>query len=238
MFKISLKRVFTSLLTATLLSGAAISASAQSNGGVTPLDPPQPTANDGTVEVLEFFAYGCIHCASLEPSLEEWAKRQPADVKLVRVPAAFAIRGVDSVPLFYTLQAMGQIERLHNKILIAINNDNVNLAVPALLNKWLAANGVNPAKYEEVQKSFSVQTNITRGRKMTTDYKVDSTPMIVVNGRASVSANGGPQRMFAMVDQLVNEARAGMAKAASSAKPAKPAAKKPAAKAPAAPASN
>ena len=40
----------------------------------TPLNTPQPVDNDGKVEVLEFFAYGCIHCANLEPSLEAWAK--------------------------------------------------------------------------------------------------------------------------------------------------------------------
>ena len=65
---------------------------------------------------------------------------------------------------------------------------------------------------------------------MTTDYGIDSTPMIIVNGRASVSANPGPQKMFAIVDQLVNEGRAAAAKAAAGATPTKAAAKKPAPK--------
>jgi thiol-disulfide isomerase/thioredoxin len=65
---------------------------------VTTLNPPQPVENDGKVEVLEFFGYGCIHCANLEPKLEAWSKKQLADVKLRRVPVAFASRSIDSIP--------------------------------------------------------------------------------------------------------------------------------------------
>ena len=52
-------------------------ATAQVGGGVdlVKLDPPQPVENDGKIEVLEFFAYGCIHCAHLEPKLRSEERR-------------------------------------------------------------------------------------------------------------------------------------------------------------------
>jgi protein dithiol oxidoreductase (disulfide-forming) len=175
---------------------------------VTPLNPPQTVENDGKVEVLEFFGYGCIHCANLEPRLEAWAKQQPADVKLKRVPVAFASRSIDSIPIFYTLEAMGLQEKLHQKIFDAANVENVILGNPATLNTWLQKQGVDPKKYEEVQKSFSVQNKIARARKMTTDYAIQSTPTLIVNGRFAVQQNGGADRMFANVDQLIAEARA------------------------------
>lgn len=193
-------------------------ATAQGPSGVQRLDPPQPVENDGKVEVLEFFAYGCIHCAHLEPKLVEWIARQPADVKVKRVPASFAVRGVDSIPIFYTLEAMGLQEKLHQKLFDAINVDNVMLGSSATLNKWLEKQGVDPKKYEEMQKSFSVQNKINRARRMTADYKITATPMLIVNGRYQLEQGpGGAEPMFASIDQLIVQARLAM-------KPATPAA--------------
>jgi thiol:disulfide interchange protein DsbA len=224
--KISFQRAALALF-ATLTMGLAL---AQAPREITPLNPPQPVENDGKVEVLEFFAYGCIHCANLEPKLEIWAKKQPADVKLKRVPAPFAVRGVDSIPIFYTLEAMGLQEKLHQKIFDAVNVENVNLGAPALLNKWLEKQGVDPKKYEEMQKSFSVQNKINRARNMSQDYKIAATPTLVVNGRYLLEQAGSSERMFENADRLIGEARAAIKQPAPVA--AKPAAA-PAAAAPA-----
>jgi len=204
--RISMQRAALALF-AALSIGAAV---AQAPREITPLNPPQPVDNDGKIEVLEFFAYGCIHCANLEPKLEIWAKRQPADVKLKRVPAPFAVRGVDSIPIFYTLEAMGLQEKLHQKIFDAVNVENVNLGAPALLNKWLEKQGVDPKKYEEMQKSFSVQNKINRARNMAQDYKIAATPTLVVNGRFLLEQAGSAERMFENTDRLIAEARAAM----------------------------
>ena len=63
----------------------------QGNRDVVKLNLPQPVENDGKIEVLEFFAYGCPHCAALEPKLEAWSKKLPTDVKIKRVPGAAAM---------------------------------------------------------------------------------------------------------------------------------------------------
>ena len=196
---------------ATMGFVSAAVAQPQPPGGirdVTALNPPQAVENDGKIEVLEFFGYGCIHCANLEPRLEAWAKQQPADVKLKRIPVAFASRSIDSIPIFYTLEAMGLQEKLHQKIFDAANVENVILGNPATLNTWLQKQGVDAKKYEEVQKSFSVQNKIARARKMTTDYAIQSTPTIIVNGRYAVQQNAGADRLFPNVEQLIAEARA------------------------------
>ena len=69
-----------------LLIAAIAVTTAHAQAGVTPVNPPQPVDNDGKVEVLEVFAYGCIHCAELESPFEAWRKKQAADVKIKRIP--------------------------------------------------------------------------------------------------------------------------------------------------------
>ena len=38
------------------------------------INPPLPSDTPGKIEVLEFFAYTCPHCAAMEPLVEDWAK--------------------------------------------------------------------------------------------------------------------------------------------------------------------
>src|SRR3546814_7438115 len=44
---------------------------------------------DDRIEVAEVFAYTCHHCADFEPTLAAWKRKQPADVRVDYVPAAF-----------------------------------------------------------------------------------------------------------------------------------------------------
>jgi thiol:disulfide interchange protein DsbA len=130
--------------------------------------------------------------------------------------------GADSSVIYYSLEALGQVERLHTKIFDAAHLEKVVIGNPAVFNKWLEKNGVDPAKYEEVQKSFSVVTKVNRARKMVVDYKIDSTPTIVVNGKFAIGqGNGTPAALFASIDQLIAQARVSLkASGASLATPA------------------
>ena len=207
--------VMASVATSMGLATTALAQPQPPSGGsrdVVTLNPPQVVENDGKVEVLEFFGYGCIHCANLEPRLEAWGKKQPADVKLKRVPVSFAIRGLDSIPLFYTLEAMGLQEKLHQKIFDAANVENVILGNPATLNSWLEKQGVDIKKFAEIQKSFSIQNKMSRAKAMYVDYKIGSVPTIVVNGRFAATTpqgSSGPDQLFINVDKLIAEARPG-----------------------------
>jgi protein dithiol oxidoreductase (disulfide-forming) len=180
------------------------------NRDVVKLNLPQPIENDGKIEVLEFFAYGCPHCAALEPKLEAWAKKLPPDVKLKRVPGAAALRGIDNASLFYTLEAMGLQEKLQQKIFDAANVQNVILGNPATLNSWLEKQGVDTKKFAEIQKSFSIQNKITRAKKMSVDYQIEQVPTLVVNGRFTATTPQGPtgsEQLFVNVDKLIAGAR-------------------------------
>jgi protein dithiol oxidoreductase (disulfide-forming) len=196
------------ILATTAFVSAAGSAFAQASStpGVTRLDPPQPVENDGKIEVLEFYAYGCIHCANLEPQLEAWKKTLPPDVKFRAIPSG-QLMGVDDAPLFYTLEAMGQLERVHKKIFEALHNERVMLGHKPTMMKWLEKNGVDPVKYADVEKSFTVQTRAQRARAMYGQYKIGSTPTLVVQGRFQVVGTPGGPPILTTVDRLIAEIR-------------------------------
>src|SRR5262245_65806035 len=79
-----------------VLAASAVGAQAQSPALVAgkdyteipngrPLDP----AAAGVVVVEEYFNYICPACNSFEPSFAAWVAKQPANVKVVHIPATF-----------------------------------------------------------------------------------------------------------------------------------------------------
>jgi len=188
-----------------------------------PVSPPQPTESNGKIEVIEFFWYGCPHCYHLESSVNEWLKTKPDDVVFKRVPAYPSESWGELARVFYTVQAMGLLPQMHEKIFDAIHKDGVNLANKKIREQWLAKNGVDPAKYEQVEKSFTVASDLQRAKQMTINYKVDSVPRLVVDGKYYTSGElaGSPERIFSVVDELIAKVRAENGKPAPAKKKAK-----------------
>lgn len=176
------------------------------------LSPAQPTEGGGKVEVIEFFSYACGHCYNLEPFLESWAKKLPADVVFKRVPGVGSASWTQLGLLYYSFEAMGRLDTLHAKAFDAMHKDNVNLAQPNVRYEWLAKQGVDPAQFQAVEKSFSVQSKLQRARQLMGSYKVDGVPMLVVNGKYVTSNGlaGGASRVIPVLENLIAKARADM----------------------------
>ena len=203
-----LARLTASAFALVLLGAGNAFAQASVSAGkdYTVINPPQSTDGDARAEVSEFFAYGCIHCYHLEPKLEAWAKQLPKDVKVKRIPTPFKIRGIDSGPLFYTLETMGMLDKLHMKIFEAANNENVPLGNPDVLQKWLAQQGVDVKKYQEIEKSFSVQSKVSRAKILTANYKVEATPTMTLDGKYLINMQT-PEQAFQTLDTLIAASR-------------------------------
>ena len=202
----SIRTFFASALAS--LAFVAAGASAQ-QAEFSLVNPPQPTEGGGKIEVIEFFWYGCPHCSRLEPFIQKWLTTLPKDVVFKRVHALPSDSWLAPATLFYTLEAMGQLEKLHVKVFEAIHDQGVNLNLPATRDAWLAKNGVDPIQANEVAKSFSVQSKLTRARQMTQAYKVDGVPMLFVNGKYMTTNGhaGGERGIMPIVDKLIDKAR-------------------------------
>jgi protein dithiol oxidoreductase (disulfide-forming) len=221
----SIRKMLAALAALTALAGLA---QAQQNPPFAPINPPQAAEGGGKIEVIEFFWYGCPHCYSLEPEVAEWVKKAPADVVFKRVPAIPNDAWAATAQMYYTLEAMNLLGSHHMKVFDAIHRDRVNLNNPKVRDEWLAKNGVDAAKYNEMAKSFSVATKLQRAKQLTAAYRVDGVPRIAVDGKWYTAAEfaGGNSRIFPVVDQLVAMARKD--KGGSSAAPAAAAAATPA----------
>ena len=200
------------LFIAALLAAPLIASAQGLRPQYSELNPPQPVDTDGKkIEVVEFFWYGCPHCYNLEPLLENWVKQLPPDVQFRPIPAVFNERWALDASIFYTFEALGVLPKLHRPFFDSIHRDHLRTDDQAAMTEWLQKHGVEPKKFYETMKSFSVQSKTRRAAQLSVAYKIDGTPAMAVQGRYTVSADQGGSRegMLETVSFLVNLVRKG-----------------------------
>ena len=169
----------------------------------------QPVATGKKIEVLEFFWYRCPHCFQLEPGLNGWLKKLPKDAQVRRVPAVFRDDWAPGARIYYTLEQMGLLDRLHHKVFDAYHVENINLNDPAVLGGWIAKQGIDRKKFEGIYNSFSIQSKVMQGAKLATAYGIAGVPVFIIDGKYTTTmsmANSEP-RLFEILDQLIDKAR-------------------------------
>lgn len=166
---------------------------------------PVPTASPGKIEVLEFFWYGCPHCRSFEKPLATWKASIGSHVVFRKVHVSF--REESHQRLFYTLETLGQADRLSARVFDAIHVAKQPMTALAALKDWAKQNGIDPQQFEQSWLSFSVQSQMKRANTLMQAHRIDSVPQLSVNGRYVTSpamVGGSHTRALQVVDYLVN----------------------------------
>ncbi len=210
------RRLFsTAMLTATTLLGAASAWAQQafrSGKDYITLDRPVATeAGNGKIEVLEFFWYSCPHCNQFEPAFEQWAKNTAKDVVVRRVPVAFRDDFVPQQRLYYTLEAMNLVEKMHIRVFTAIHGEKQMLNTDAAVLAWAEKQGIDKAKFEQAYKSFGVATKAKRAVQLQNDFKIEGVPSLGVAGRYYIDGTlaGSMPRALQVADALIAQTRQG-----------------------------
>ena len=164
---------------------------------------------DKKVEVVEFFWYECPHCFAFEPTLEPWVAKLPADVAFRRVPVGFTARHVATQKLYYALEEMGLLDKMHRKVFNAIHVQNQRLNTESDITTFVVASGVDGAKFTSSYKSFSVNSKATRAKQLSEAYKIDGVPALGINGRfyTSGALAGSNEKALAVADFLIQRSR-------------------------------
>ena len=164
---------------------AASSASAQELGrDYSRLTLPQTPGTAEKVEVLEFFSWGCSHCAEMHPLISEWAKELPANASLVKVPISLGHREWGQlVRMYYALDAMGELKRLEGAVFDAIHKERQPLFTEDRIAQWVATQGVNEQRFRTEFNSPAVSTKASRAEQLARDYRVNQTPQLAVDGK-------------------------------------------------------
>jgi protein dithiol oxidoreductase (disulfide-forming) len=205
--------VLRNALAVILLALAAADAQAQSTPQLgrdyIRLNPAQAVSSGANIEVIEFFYYGCPVCYELEPKLSRWFFNAPGSITLRRVPALSSDNWDNFGKLFYTLEAMGQVSRLHWPVYDNFHFNGLKLNEEPVMATWVAHNGLDKQKFIDTYGSPEIKAKLEAARAMTRRYEIKGVPSIVVDGKFVTTAamTGGTNELMQVVDQLVDLAR-------------------------------
>lgn len=199
------------MLWGVLLLAYASLVSAQVSEGrqYTLINPPIASDVKDRIEVTEFFWYGCPHCFQLDPVLHKWLAKLPKDVSFRRVPAQFRPNWVPGAKVYYALETMGLVERLHGPFFDATHVDRLNVGDEKAIFEWMAKKGVDGRKFAETYNSFAVQSKVARAQQTTNAARIEGVPALVVDGRylANINAARNFDDYLAITDQLIDKVR-------------------------------
>lgn len=177
-------------LFALALCGATLAARAaapQNGVDFLTLATPQNTDAGKKVEVIEFFAYYCPHCHSFEPSLTAWARKQGEQIVLRRVHVGNGDSVAAQQRLFFTLEAMGLLNALHDKVFHAIHVERQRLGGDERVFDFIEKQGVERKKFIDAYRSFGVAARVRNAGNLMAAYKIDSWPTLAIDGRFATS---------------------------------------------------
>jgi thiol:disulfide interchange protein DsbA len=169
----------------------------------------------GNVEVVEGFWYGCGHCYALEPRIESWEKSKPDWVVLRRLPVIWNEVTREDARLYYTIESLGLVDKLHAEVfreiharhrpLTVIRGGRVDkAATEKAAREFLASHGVPAADFEKHYRTFSSENKLRQAENASRRYLLDHTPMFVVHGKYLTDAEmaGGIDQLFQLVSDL------------------------------------
>lgn len=173
---------------------------------------PQPTFGQGGIEVAEVFAYTCIHCAHLQPLVNQWKPKLASDVRFVYVPGVFGGVSDNFARGYYAAEALGLLEKTHDALFNAVLVERkFQTGSVEEIADWYASQGADRDAFLSTMQSFAVTAKLNRARQFAMRGSVSATPTIIINGKYRAVATGdrGMPGLLDTVDWIVAKERLG-----------------------------
>lgn len=174
------------------------------------LDAPVETrVDEGQIEVIEVFWYGCPHCYNLEEPLNAWVADLPEDVSFQRLPATMGQGWAEHARAFFAAKNLGILDQVHSDFFEAIHEQGKQLTDVDDVASFFSDYGVSEEQATEALTSFGVKSQVNQAHAKMRAYRLMGVPALIVDGRYVISPRsaGSLDNMPQIVEALVNKVR-------------------------------
>lgn len=157
-------------------------------------------------EVMEFFSYGCIHCANFEPAIARYKEEKPDNIRFSAIPVMFNERQEPEVRAYYVVQTLRLGDEAHQAIFRAIHNERKSLRTDAQFAKFFESEfDVSAEKYMATAYSFGVDPLVRKSIYLTGGSGIGGTPSIMANGKYLIDSSkvGGNELALYVAQWLI-----------------------------------
>ncbi|WP_018168872.1 thiol:disulfide interchange protein DsbA/DsbL [Thioalkalivibrio sp. ALMg9] len=193
-----------------LATGTSLAAEYREGQHYRAIQPPLDTGlEDGRIQVVEIFWYGCPHCYEFEPKVQAWKPGLADDVQFEYLPAPMNDVWALHARVYYTAEKLGVLDEVHQAFYDAIHDQGRQLRSESAILRFINQRGLDADEFRETMRSDAIRQRIVEATEAVQDYAVSGVPTLVINGEASVSASmaGGHDEMLEVADYLIERAR-------------------------------
>lgn len=144
---------------------------------------PERLSSSGKIEVVEVFSYGCPHCAHFAPYAEELRQSLPKDVQFKLLPASFSPAWEPYARAYFAAQELGVLKRTHLALFKQKFEDRYPMNTLDELGDFYQREGVDKKAFMAAANSPRTDQEMRRAYALMTDWGIDATPTIVVDGK-------------------------------------------------------
>jgi len=139
--------------------------------------------------------------------VKAWLKSKPENVVFIRQPAIFNPHWGAHAKAFFTAEALGVLDKVHDDFYDAIQNKKEALESESDLAKFFAAHGVKEDDFHKAYKSFAVDAKMRQAETLAPSYGIDGTPALIVNGKYRISASKAKsfEKMIEVTNALIKQ---------------------------------
>ncbi|TFH85327.1 thiol:disulfide interchange protein DsbA/DsbL [Billgrantia azerbaijanica] len=200
----------TAALAALTLSALATAAPLVEGEHYEVLDEAVPTqVEEGQIEVVEAFWYGCPHCYNLEEPLNAWVAELPDDVTFYRLPATMGGDWNTHAKAFYAAKELGIQQDLHDDFFHAIHEQGAQLTDDEDIAAFFSDYGVSEEEAREALNAFGVKAKVSQAHSRMRAMRLMGVPALMVDGRYLVtpSSAGSLDNMPQVAEALIEKVR-------------------------------
>jgi len=171
--------------------------------------PVETVVEEGQIEVIEAFWFGCPHCYRLQSSVTEWYETLEDDVSVVKMPATMGGDWNTHATAFYAAEQLGIEEDLHADFFTAIHEDGQALNDTDDLAAFFANYGVSEEEARDALTSFGVRSDVSRDHSRMRDMQLMGVPALIIDGQylVSPSSAGSLDNMPQIAETLIARIR-------------------------------
>ncbi|SER51872.1 thiol:disulfide interchange protein DsbA [Vreelandella subterranea] len=172
-------------------------------------EPVETRVDEGQIEVLDVFWFGCPHCYRLQPHVNEWVETLDDDVVIEKMPATMGGDWNTHANAFYAAKELGIEEALHADFFDAIHQDQRSLTEEDEIAAFFTDYGVSEEEAKEALTAFNVRSNVNKANSRMREMRLMGVPALVIDGRYVVtpSSAGSLENMPNVADALVDQVR-------------------------------
>lgn len=159
--------------------------------------------------VIEFYAYHCPHCYSLQAASIAWKEKNKDKVDFLSIPSDLGAQQFGIViVLHHVAKSLGISEAVKQALFERINVQKKLFGSEQEAADFLVANGADKDKVKDAMHDQKVlEASIQKDWELLKDYKVTSVPRILVNYKYMTNPKmaGGHEQTFQVVDELLKK---------------------------------